>query len=68
MTDLFVKLYNKEKMMSKNPTLIGCVAGIKFYEHPDYGDEYPLVAVKDDECGLTDFCELPELEELGEWQ
>lgn len=29
--------------------------GIQFYEHPEYGDEYPVIAVKDGVAFLTDF-------------
>jgi len=63
-TTMIMRHYNKEKFMSANPTLIGVVNGIRFYEHPTCGDEVPLVAVSDDFCGLTDFWDLPEFEDL----
>ena len=55
---------NKEKVMARNPELIGVVAGIRFYEHPAYGDESPLIADTGTEFGLTDFWELPDIADL----
>jgi hypothetical protein len=66
MTSLIVKKYSKARVLSDKPVLIGIVAGIKFYEHPRKGDESPLIA--DDgvgNFGLTDFWEVPTIEELG---
>lgn len=59
-----VKPYNREKVMADNPTLVGVVGGIKFYEHPKFGDESPLIADTGDQFGLTDFWELPSLSDL----
>ena len=57
--------FSKEKVLAANPTLIGIVAGIKFYEHPMKGDESPLIALMvDGSCGLTDYWELPSHWEL----
>lgn len=56
--------FNREKVMSHNPTLIGIVAGVRFYEHPIQGDESPLIADTGTEIGLTDFWELPTLDEM----
>lgn len=56
-----------EKFMSKNPTLIGVVDGVKYYEDPDYGDEGPLMYVKGGKVFMSEFWDLPSLEEaLGE--
>lgn len=55
---------NKEKLMQNNPTLIGRVSGIEFFEHPFLGDESPLIAVTTDHCGLTEFYELPTSDEV----
>ncbi|GAB5503446.1 hypothetical protein [Pyruvatibacter sp.] len=50
--------------LAKNPTFIGAVAGYRFYEHPTLGDESPLVYIKDGRVGLSDFWEVPTLDEL----
>lgn len=68
MTELIIKPYNKEKVMAKKPTLIGCVSGIRFYEHPTFGDEYPLIASRGSEFGLTELWEVPTLEELVDYE
>jgi hypothetical protein len=56
------KKYIPSRVFAENPTLIGTVSGIEYYEHPRYGDEYPLIAY-DRELnlmGLSNFWELPE--------
>lgn len=63
--NIFIKRYKKSTIMKDNPVLIGVVSGIRFYEHPIFGDESPLIAIVGDKCGLTDFWELPSLEQLG---
>lgn len=63
---LIYRKFNREKFLGDNPTLIGVVAGIKFYEHPKKGDESPLIADTGTEIGLTDFWELPEITDLYE--
>lgn len=65
MMSIFIKRYKKATVMKDNPVLIGVVAGIRFYEHPIFGDEYPLIAVIKEKCGLTNFWEIPSLEQLG---
>ena len=64
MTNLITRTYNKEKVFKLKPALIGVVHGIRFYEHPLHGDHYPLIAVKGDQCGLTDYWDMPTVEEL----
>ena len=41
------KLYKHDVLMSKNPPVLGDTTrhGIKFYEHPTYGDETSVIAV-----------------------
>jgi hypothetical protein len=64
-TEMIKKNYNKQNFIDKKPILIGIVRGVKFYEHPIFGDESPLVAIMGDKCGLTDFWEIPTIEELN---
>lgn len=55
--------------LSRNPTLIGIVAGIRFYEHPTYGDESPLVAIlPDGRKKLSPYWECPDACELEGWE
>ena len=63
--DLFEKEISKEKFMGKNPTLVGSVAGVSFYEHPIYGDDVALIAVKGEKCGYSHWYDLPTLEEIA---
>ena len=43
------KQYNITWLLSQAPYLFDSVSknGIKFYEHPTHGDEYPVIAVLD---------------------
>lgn len=53
------------RFWDSNPTLIGTVAGVRFYEHPQFGDEYPLIAVlPGGDVGLSCFWEVPDIEDL----
>lgn len=63
---LIIKPYNRAQLMADNPMIIGTVRGIDFYEHPKFGDEVPLIADFNGKCGLTNFRDLPTLEELAE--
>jgi hypothetical protein len=57
---------NAKKFLSKNPTLISTVAGVRFYECPIQGEDVPLRAItKDGKLKMTDFYESPDVEELG---
>lgn len=59
------KLYPKAKeFLAAKPTLICTVAGVRFYEHPVYGDEYPLVAIVGGKKKTTSFLEVPTLDEV----
>ncbi len=64
MTKIVIRAINKGHLMAMDPTLVGEVGPYKFYEHPIWGDEAPLIAVGNNECGLTDYFDLPTLEEL----
>ena len=64
-TATIIKRYNPEKFFNRNPTLLGSVSGIHFYEHPVYGDESPLVAkLPDGTVGLTCHWEVPAEHEI----
>ena len=54
------------KFLSRNPTLIGVVGHVRFYEHPAYGDEHPLVQIdsRTGKVSVSDHWELPSLDEL----
>jgi len=57
-----------KKFLEMNPTYISTVVGIKFYEHPVYGDESPLIAIT--QCGkkkTTDFWESPTTDDVLNW-
>ena len=58
------KQINKAKFMAHNPTLIGNVAGYRFYEHPTEGDESPMIVIGHGLCGLSDYWDLPDITEL----
>lgn len=64
---LITRKLNREKVMAHNPTHIGTVGNVRFYEHPIHGDESPLIAETKTEFGLTDFWELPEITEIYEF-
>ncbi len=55
---------NRQKVLKHNPTLIGVVNGIKFFEHPVHGDEVGLIAITETEAFQTDWYDLPELCDL----
>jgi len=58
---------NAQKFLSNNPTLIGVVAGVRFYEHPFYGDEMTLVMITPRGRKITStFWELPSFDEVLE--
>lgn len=53
------------KFLEKGPTFIGRVLDTDYYEHPEYGDESPLVEVtKDGRVRHSEFWELPAIAEL----
>jgi len=49
----------RDEVMRHNPTLIGVIMGVRFYECPIHGDEAPLIAVTDTQCGYTDYYDMP---------
>lgn len=64
----FAPLYCKlstTKVLSRNPTLIGTVLGIRFYEHPTLGDEAGLIAIDlSGQAYQTDWYDLPQDSDL----
>ena len=64
MNNIIIKPYSKTKFLSAKPELIGIVNDVEFYEHPRLGDECPLIAIQGEQCGVSEFYELPSTEEL----
>lgn len=55
--------------LAKKPTLIGRVAGIAFYEHPELGDESPLIAIlKDGRVKRSPYWDMPDAIEVKGWE
>jgi len=54
----------RDKVMARNPTLIGVIMGVRFYECAIHGDEAPLIAVTDTQCGYTDYYDMPNTDEF----
>jgi hypothetical protein len=54
-----VKKLNREKFFSKRPAFLFKMGGIAFYEHPVYGDGYPIIADDGKLCGVTDYYDRP---------
>jgi hypothetical protein len=51
--------------LAKNPTHIGTVLGVDYFEHPTLGDEAPLVMIgPDGKVRHSDHWDLPTVEEL----
>ncbi len=59
-----LKILNKKEFLVSNPTHVGTVADIRFYECPKRGDESPLIAIKDEHCVLTSDFDLPCADEM----
>jgi len=60
------KLKSREKFLLKNPTLVGVVGNYRFYEHPFYGDEYPLLADDGKNVYVSCFYDLPTIWEIAD--
>ncbi len=47
-------------------SFIGRIGSYRFYEHPDYGDEAPLIAVNvaTTQWGISHWWDLPKFEEI----
>lgn len=56
-----MKRYLISKFMGKNPTKIGQISDVTFYEHPIHGKDAGLVAVWNMCAFQTDFYDLPDL-------
>ncbi len=51
---------NAVKFLAKKPTLLGRVNGVDLYEHPELGDESPLMAITPEgKVRRTDHWEVP---------
>lgn len=48
------------------PTYLGTILDVQFYEHPDYGDEAPILAKQHGVWYNTDWWEIPTTEEVVE--
>ena len=59
---------NYSEIMGQDPTLVGVVAGLHFYEDPEEGDEGPLLVTLPalSRAAITDCWDLPDGEELAE--
>ena len=55
----------RDKVMARNPTLVGIVLGVRFYECAIHGDDAPLIAMTDTQCGYSDFYDVPKDHELA---
>ena len=54
-----------KSFLAKGPTLIGTLAGVRYYEHPTRGDEAPLIAIgHDGRVRKTGFWEMPSLSDI----
>lgn len=53
-----------DKVMARNPTLMGTTMGFKFYEHPVHGDESPMIISDGTKCGISHYWEVPSIEEM----
>lgn len=51
--------YSLDYIAKNNPTKIGEVDGITYYENPEHGDEGPLLLVYGSLVGTSHFWELP---------
>ena len=59
----------QEKIFDQLPSLVGEIAGWKFYEHPIYGDAEPLMAITPEGNFLewTDWDEVPTQQDIEEY-
>jgi len=55
----------RDKVMARKPTLVGIVLGVRFYECAIHGDDAPLIAMTDQQCGYSDFHDVPKDHELA---
>lgn len=54
-----------KSFLKRNPTKIGTVGGVDFYEHPVNGDESPMYAITNKgKLKITDFWELPNFDDV----
>ena len=48
------RLYDKQEVI-ESCTFMGSMCGLRYYEHPVYGDESPVIVVKGNIAWMTDF-------------
>ena len=58
------KKLNNDKCNAANPTHMGTVMGVRFFEHPSHGDEAPMFACIDGDWYLSTCYEIPSLDEM----
>ncbi len=53
-------------VLNHNPVLIGVLLGVKYYEHPLFGDESPLITIdyENKTYHITDFYDMPSLQDV----
>jgi hypothetical protein len=59
------KRVNVQKFLACNPTLIGIMSGVRFYECPVNGDEGFLTAICGESGGQTHWLEMPDCQEYA---
>lgn len=61
-----MKRIKDQTIGNQRPTHLGTVNGVRYFEHPRYGDESPLLANLDGVWYITDFWEVPDLSDVCE--
>ena len=61
---VLVKKLNNDKVNADNPTHVGTVMGVRFFEDPNYGDERPMLACINGDWYRSTCWEVPTLEEM----
>ena len=56
--------YKPTTLAAREPTFIGTINGFSFYEHPDLGDDVPLLIVLGSIVAISHWCDLPTPEDL----
>ena len=56
---------DKAKYVAQRANLVAIINGVPFYEHPELGDEVPLLYItKEGKVKRSDFYEVPEVQDL----
>lgn len=56
--------YTPTTLAAREPTFVGMINGFSFYEHPDLGDDVPLLIVFGSIVALSHWCDLPTPDDL----